>query len=338
MFGKNLQHYRLKRGMTKTALAKQCGLTPTTILNYETGKRKPESMEIIKRLAAVLGVRVIDFLALWHENLHIQFAEFRCSGASQEYVKSAVEEYLNRFYDVIDVLGDKVLPEPPECHLLSMSNDIEENAKRLRKYLKISTIGPVGKLIELLENIGIIVFFIDFENGAKFFGMNGIVNGRPYIVLNRKMSPGAMRATIAHELAHIMFDWSCFDDADAMATAIGRAFLFPADDLRRELGMKRNGITKDMLSSCSEYGVSFMLLAKRAQECNIISSSSAKSFFIDANRYGWRKNDPAIVVEENPTLLEQLVYRAINQNEISIQKGAELLAKSVRDVEEHCMF
>ena len=342
MFGKNLQHYRLKHGLTKKALAAQCGLSAVAISNYENGKRKPESMDIIQRLAAALDVSVIEFLSPWHA-LEIAHGEFRrqsgCSGAMQDYVRSAVEEYLSRFYAVIDILGEMVLPEPPECHMLAMSRDIEENALRLRKHLRFATLGPVGKLIERLENIGIIVFFIEFPEGAKFSGMNGMVNGRPYIVLNQSMKPGAMRSTIAHELAHLMFDWTEFDgDVENTATAIGGAFLFPADDLRRELGLRRNGITKDMLMSCTEYGVSFMLLGKRAQACNIVSEASAKAFFINANRYGWRKDDPAIVAEETPTLFEQLVYRAVSQDEISMQKGAELLQRPIEEVEAKCLF
>lgn len=340
MFGKNLTYYRLKRGLTKKALADLCGLSAVAISNYETGKRKPESMDIIQRIASALGVTVLNFLASWHE-LDIRHGEFRkqsgCSSAMQEFVRSAVEEYLGRFYEVIDILGEMVLPVPPECHMLAMSRDIEENALRLRKHLKFSTLGPVGKLIERLENIGILVFCIDAP--AKFSGMNGMVNGRPYIVLNQSMMPGAMRSTIAHELAHLMFDWTDFEgDAEKAATAIGGAFLFPADDLRRELGFKRNGITKDMLLSCAEYGVSFMLLGKRAHACGIVSDASAKAFFINANRYGWRKTDPAVVTEEKPTLFEQLVYRAISQDEISIQKGAELLQRTIEEVEAKCLF
>ena len=56
MFGKNLQHYRLKHGLTKKALAAQCGLSAVAISNYENGKRKPESMDIIRTLRFPLTV------------------------------------------------------------------------------------------------------------------------------------------------------------------------------------------------------------------------------------------------------------------------------------------
>ena len=67
MFSKNLRYYRLKKSMTKRELAEQLNITPMAISNYESGKRKPD-MEILKRMANVLGVRVSDFLAVRNEN------------------------------------------------------------------------------------------------------------------------------------------------------------------------------------------------------------------------------------------------------------------------------
>ncbi len=343
MFGKNLQHYRLKRGMTKTALANACGLTVTAISNYETGKRKPESMEIIKKLAAAVDVKVIDFLTAWNDDLHIEFAEFRkqkgCTIKSQNYIHCEVEAYLNRFYTIIEILGEKVLPPPPKCHALPLLQDIEANALNLRNHLKFAMIGSVGKLIEGLENLGIIVFEIDFDEGIKFSGMNGFVNGRPYIVLSRNMPAAVKRSTIAHELAHIMFDWTSFEgDVEKEATAIGGAFLLPKEDATRELGLKLHSLSKDLFSVCREYGISYMLLVTRAKVCGIISESVAKNFYIQANKYGWRLNDPTLIADECPALFEQLVFRAVSQNEISYSKASELLKLSCDTIMERCVF
>ncbi|MCK9453333.1 MAG: XRE family transcriptional regulator [Bacteroidales bacterium] len=329
--------------MSKKALAERCGLSSAAISNYEYGKRKPENMEIIKRLASALDVTELNFISPWSDSLQIEFHEYRkqsgCSIKSQDYVQSAVEEYLNRFYAIIEILGEKVLPDPPACYSLALTGDIETDAMRLREHLQLARVGSVGKLIEGLENLGIIVFLIDFEAGVKFSGMNGFVNGRPYIVLSRNAPTGAIRSTLAHELVHIMFDWSDFEgDSEKMAMAIGGAFLFPKSDAIRELGVVRHSISKDMLLVCQEYGISFMLLTKRANLCNIIHDHIAKKFYIQANQYGWRYNDPLPIPDEVPTVFEQLVYRAINQNEISLQKGAELLKASLLEVEERCVF
>ena len=165
--------------------------------------------------------------------------------------------------------------------------------------------------------------------------MNGLINDRPYIVLNSEMTPERNRSTAVHELAHLMFVWPEEmeeKEAERMATAIGGAFLFPESDAVRELGVHRSAITNDMLAVAKEYGISMMLLVKRAELCGIITASLAKRFYIDASKAGWRTAEPSRIRKENPSLFQQLVYRAVNEKEISIQRGAELLHASYESV------
>ena len=68
MFEKNLKYYRLKNNMSMKDLAEACGVSSMAISNYESGKRKPD-MDTINKLAEVLGVYVVDFLASRNTNL-----------------------------------------------------------------------------------------------------------------------------------------------------------------------------------------------------------------------------------------------------------------------------
>lgn len=119
MFCKNLRFYRLKNAMTKKELAEKSELTPMAITHYENGTRTP-NMEVLKRLADALGVRVSDFLEVRNENLvfvsrRISENHQRFPVAKQEYVRESVEEYFSRFYTVVELLGGEVLPDAPEC-------------------------------------------------------------------------------------------------------------------------------------------------------------------------------------------------------------------------------
>ena len=87
-----------------------------------------------------------------------------------------------------------------------------------------------------------------------------------------------------------------------------------------------------------EYGISMMLVAKRAEVEKVVSEKVAQSFYIYASKMGWRKNEPARILPEKASLFEQLVYRAVNENEISIQRGAELLKVPYSYVAENCCF
>lgn len=73
----------------------------------------------------------------------------------------------------------------------------------MREYLGISVAGPIGNLIQLLENRGILVYACDIENDA-FSGMNGLVNERPYIVFNKNMSPERLDLQL-HMKWHTLF-------------------------------------------------------------------------------------------------------------------------------------
>ena len=337
MFSKNLKYYRLKMQLSKKALADKIHVSSMAITNYEDGSRKP-NMEILSALAEVLGVRVSDFLAVRNENLVFQHAEFRknssLSQMQQDYVRESVEEYFGRFMTVVEMLGGEVLPDAPACHMLPLSDDNEKNAAALRIHLGFAPDGPIDDLVGKLENKGILVFECPIEN-SKFSGMNGCVNGRPYVVLNPSMSAERNRSTSVHELAHLMFNWPedmSDKDIEGQATAIGGAFLFPKKDAIRELGVKRTSVTRDMVLVAKEYGISMMLLVTRARLCGILSESVAKHFYMLASQAGWRTMEPSRIEPEHPALFEQLVYRAVNEEEISVQRGAELLQCPYTDI------
>ncbi|MBQ8558614.1 MAG: helix-turn-helix domain-containing protein [Tyzzerella sp.] len=341
MFGKNLKYYRLKNNMSMKELADLVQISPMAISHYEKEERKPD-MQTIKALAKALQVRVTDFLANRDESLVFCHEQFRknskLSGKQQEFVREEVEEYFGRFYQTVNILGGEVLPASPKIYELPLSSSPEENALRMRTHLELPKEGPIGDLIEILENKGILVYLCDIEND-DFSGMNGTVNGRPYIIVNKNMTAERIRSTIAHEMAHFMFMWPedmADKEVEQMANAISGSFLFPANDVKRELGVKRSAITNDMIGVCKEYGISMYMLVMRANKSGIINEYVAKNFYINANKAGWRKNEPTRIKRESPRLFYQLVYRAVTENEITVQKGAELLRASYEEVVENC--
>ena len=174
--------------------------------------------------------------------------------------------------------------------------------------------------------------------------MNGFVNDRPFIVYNPTNHSERNRTTVGHELAHLMFNWP--EDmevraAEEKATAISGAFLLPKKDAQRELGIRRSAVTADMKIVAKEYGISMMLLVKRAEICGIIRESAARDFYIVAGQHGWRganSTEPTRIPLEEPSLFSQLVCRAIAEDEISIQRGAELLNCPYQELVDMCSY
>lgn len=339
MFEKNLKYYRLKKNMTMKDLAEACGISSMAVSNYESGKRKPD-METINKLAEALGIYVVDFLASRNSNLSFTHCEFRkhstLTKAQQEYAQESVEEYFTRFFDTVECISGNPLPEPPKPYTIARTGDCDEDASRLRSYLGLQSEGPIDELISVLENKGILVLELEIDND-HFFGMNGFVNEYPYIVVNSNMRPERKRTTILHELAHLMFVWDEKKDNEKEATAIAGAALISKRDLVRELGIRKTAITKDMILVCQEYGISMYLLVKRANIVGIISDYLAKDFYIKANKANWKKTEPQRVRNiEKPLLFNQLVYRAVNEEGVSLQRGAELLKMPISDIADYC--
>lgn len=342
MLSRNLTYYRLKRGMTKKALAEGANVTPSMITYYETNQRNP-SIDTLQALAACLGIGVSDLLRPT-PNLQIAHGKFRKShklnGRDQKLVQMMVEDYLGRVFDAYDALMAEShvsapIPNAPIAPKLQLLDDLEADAQAMRARLRISLGGPVPNLVQQLESLGFLMVPIDFDQTEMrtnaFSGMNGYVNGHPYIAFNVNDSGERNRSTIAHELAHLLFDWSGIAgdrEVEDQATAISGAFLFPRADAFQRLGTH---IALHGLLKCEDiaktYGISMMLLATRAHILGIVNDASYRRFCIEAAKLGWRTSSERRIDSEFPTLLSSLVRKGIGEGVFSAQRGRELLGK-----------
>ena len=136
--------------MTKKELAQKAQLSAMAISHYESGNRKP-TVDIINRLAKALNARPMEFLRARNDKLSFVHGDFRKRSAlnlgNQEYMREEAEAYFNRFYNIVDILGDHVLADPPDMNCLVLDADDEINAKRLREHLGFPSEGPIGALI-----------------------------------------------------------------------------------------------------------------------------------------------------------------------------------------------
>ena len=61
MFGEKLKQYRRLKGWNQEDLARESGYSRSSIINWETGKRAPRTVDI-EKLAQILGVSIHDLL------------------------------------------------------------------------------------------------------------------------------------------------------------------------------------------------------------------------------------------------------------------------------------
>lgn len=333
MFGNNLKYFRLERGLSKKELAKKAGLSAALLTYYENGSRQP-GVGSLNALAKALSISP----ALLLENgpsLSFSHGAFRknssLSKTNQEYIRSFVEDYFGRFYATLSFFPSNVLPPIPlsQGERFPLPKNASDAAKELRKALGLGAQGAIPALADYLEKRGFLLCPVTSHPG--FDGLNGYVSGRPYIAFNQDVNPERIRSTLVHELVHLYFGLG--EQDEEQVNQIAGEVLFPKEDAVNELGLRCYEVNEWMANVAKEYGISMYSMVYNGCRYGIFSSSLAKSFYVWANKKGWRKEEPSRCGEESTHLLERLVYRAVGEDEITIQRAAELLRISFEQVE-----
>ena len=137
-------------------------------------------------------------------------------------------------------------------------------------------------------------------------------------------------------------NWSCLAMQKAMryclsmATAIGGASLFPADDACRELEFAEVLLPGICCLSAESTGFSCTYWSK-GQISVAFSAIWFREIFISRQiRPDGEKASQSALPGGKTMLFSQLVFRAVCEKEISVQKGAELLGRSFEYVAEQC--
>ena len=336
MIGKNIRFYRLMREMSQESLARTVGVGKMAISNYESGKRTPD-YNTSRKISKALDISLAKLLAQDSEGLIIRHGAFRkhssVTKSQQEVILGKVDRYLGRLFEAASFVGEFALPPMPDIDPAEVP-DAEEAGQHLRAILGLSATGPVGNITDILENKGFIICPCDYD-GRGFSGNSGTVNGRPYIAINITMPAERQRFTLIHELAHLAFKIGEEKNEEKVVDGIAGAFLLPRIDILRELGPKRKNITGELRMIQQEYGVSMAAIVMRARQANIITGKTYENT-LKWIKSGFRTDEQSGIIPERPHLLEQLIARAVSENEIGISKAAELLELPLDDARRLC--
>ena len=337
MFTERLKYYRAISGLTASELARQVGVSPSVYSKFEAGKKRPNQQEL-DSIVGALKISVYDLFACGSsDSIKFEHGSFRKSSdlkkTSKEKIVAEIEDKLRNVVTLQGIIGKAAIINPPQCNVLSCTDNADDNARRLREHLGLAPSGPISNLVDIVENSGILLCECITEERA-FSGLSGYVDKIPYIAYRGNMTAERIRSTIAHELVHLMFAWPEFSakQEEHAANEISGCFLLTSIDAKREMGPSRKNIFNDGVLVCKEYGVSMMLLATRLKSLSILSDKDYKSFCIVAGKKGWRLEEPTRIQRERPSLFRQYVLRAIDEDLISIHRGAEFLKISCDDL------
>jgi Zn-dependent peptidase ImmA (M78 family)/DNA-binding XRE family transcriptional regulator len=342
LFAEKFKAARILSGLSLQQLADQLNnkVTRQALHKYEKGLVVPDS-EMIALLATILSVRPDFFFRSTNLELGpIEFRKLTNLPAREEYkLVAQVRDMLSRYLELEEILSIQTSFVNPikDCEINSI-DDINAAASKIREKWKLGS-DPVFNTIELLEDNHIKV--IEVESKEAFDGMQTWVNEDiPVIAINvtKERSNDRKRFTVLHELAHLLLPLQGVNQKlkEKYCHQFAAAMLLPKDAAIMELGKGRKKLMIQELGAMKkQYGISIQAIVARARDLNIITESYYKQFFFYINQMGWKTQEPYTYDGvEKSNRFEQLLFRALAEELISISKAAALYNKSVAEFKE----
>jgi Zn-dependent peptidase ImmA (M78 family) len=324
------------QGLTQADLGDLSGLTQARIARVEAGIGADLSEGEIERMAGALGFPR-EFFFLNEQRLSFGtsavFTRSRQLTAGEKKRLSGLVNVLRiqtkRMLDHVDVEAARPLPR------LSLHDYHAPAAvaRALRETWKLP-LGPIRSLTKLVEGAGVIVIECDF-GGVPMDATSVSVDALPPMVfMNRDVPGDRYRFTLAHELAHlVMHDIpspAMEDEADEFASE----FLAPAEEIAPDLARVRTDKLDSYIPLKAYWGLSIAALIRKAKALGKIDSDQYARLFRRMSQLQIRKNEPAPIPKESPSLHPMMVRHFRSEMGFTDEEFAKLLIFSQDRVKE----
>ncbi|MBB5957096.1 Zn-dependent peptidase ImmA (M78 family)/transcriptional regulator with XRE-family HTH domain [Saccharothrix tamanrassetensis] len=315
--GARLTLARRLAGLRKSDLAGRVGKSPTAVAAWESGAKRPTAATVAQ-LALSLSVDP-GFFAVRADDVAAPSTtpHFRSLRSTSQLARDQASAYGQVAVDVVASLERHV--EFPEADVPSLpvpvddpDGDGPERAARLVREQWGTGSGPVGHLVRLLENRGVLVVFSP-PQAASVDAYSFDSGLRPVVVLNPvKRDYYRQRFDVAHELGHLVMHGDAEPGGRAVedqAHRFAAEFLMPADVIRDLLPASMGGAVWPTLARLKEqWGVSLQALLYRARWLGRLGDVSYRNAMTTISTRGWRRSEPGLVAAiEQPSLLPRAV-------------------------------
>lgn len=333
VFAERFKSARLMNGFSLQDVANALDnqLSRQALHRYEKGEVIPDA-EKINLLSKALNVTPDYFF----RDTKVELGEIEYRKLSKmpqkeaSIIKEKTKEYLSRYLELEEILGlDNEFANPlADIGEITTYEQINKAAKTLRDKWNLGN-GAIFNAVELLEDKNIKVVKLDVDE--NFDGLQTCVNGNiPVIAYNIKKAnkPDRIRFTILHELAHLLMTFGDITEKqkENLCHQFAGALLLPEETIKAELGNHRNKLsTLELGNIKKQYGISMQAIAMRARDCGIINEHYTKQFFFIFKQMNWRVDEPYDYTgAEESNRFEQLLFRALIEEQISMSKAASL--------------
>lgn len=333
--GENLKRIRLLKSLSLKEAGKLLNMSATAIQKYENGDIIPNSEKIIE-FANAYNIKAIEILK-YYDKPTLKFTSFRKKkrlvGQKLDLLKELISNKISDYLNVIElnnIENDFIKIKKFKCNSLE---DAENISYIFRNNIDYSLKQPLSDLINILENLGVLIVFINNENNKfdDFDGLTEIVNNIPIIVLLEDKIDGArQRFTLAHELGHLLLDVNSNLDEDKICDRFASALLMPKEAVINEFGNYRKRISFfELKAFMEEYKVSYNAIIYRLKDLNIISDYTYRELYINLNKLKLNKKD--ILKPERSFQYEKLVHKLEINEIISLNRACELLGVTLNE-------
>ncbi len=315
--GARLTLARQLAGLRKSDLAQAVDKSPTAVAGWENGTKRPTSATVAE-LAIRLGVDP-SFFAVANEGVAglTSAPHFRSLRSTTQLARDQAQAFGQLAVDIAAGLETHV--EYPKIDVPTLpvdTEDLEDDgpeaaARLVREQWDIGD-GPIGHLLRLMENHGILVVFSP-PQAASVDAYSFDSRQRPVVVLNpQKRDYYRQRFDLAHELGHLVMHGDAEPGGrvvEEQANRFASELLMPSEEILPLLPQVMSGAAWASFARLKEqWGVSIQALLFRARRLGAITDVSYRNAMTIVSARGWRRNEPGQVqVLEQPSLLPKAV-------------------------------
>lgn len=347
-----LQEIRKALGLTQSTLARQVGVSTSTLSAWDTGKQFPRAAAL-EKLAHITGVPTHYFTSPISSTGDAP-AFFRSMSSATKRTRDSLGSRLDWLMELGYIL-QQWLDLPPvsipdfDIPFLSIKHEnIEAIASKCRTQWKLGQ-GPISDMLLVLENAGIPVAFQ--ESGSE--AIDGVskwshLDSRPYIVLaSNKQNAFRSRFDAAHELGHLVMHRKVdksrltktedFRLLEQQAHYFASAFLLPHDSFAQSVSFP----TLDgFLSLKPKWKTSVAAMIKRSEHIELIDEEEATRLWKYRSRRKWIRQEPGDNTEpvEQPRLLARSISMLIKEAGFSKADILLNIPYNPYDIESLCSF
>lgn len=301
---------RQLRGLRKNELAKQVGLTPAAVSQYELGQSRP-SAQVLAQLAMALGVPATFFAGGHPQPTMPSAAHFRSLRATTQLQRDQALAFGKIAWQLVTTVERYVeLPEVvlPRLALPSepTRSDIAGIAREVRIAMNLPT-GPIPHVTRLLEAHGVVVMELP-PMSRRVDAFSHWYGNRPLVFRNPlKDDRPRSRFDAAHEAGHLIMHLDAEPGSriiENQAHDFAAEFLMPAAEITEELPHRLDW--EALYDLKRRWGTSLKALVYRAQALGVFRETTYKRAMTTLSQHG----DPEpcdLGPREAPLLLEKAV-------------------------------